>query len=426
MRAAIDATRGSAATRRRRCPRAADGPRRPRRRGVGGRRRDRWRRRATTRSPRAGRGPLRHLGRDRPAALGAHRAHDRGRAAAPGRRRRRRQRQRLGDGARPDGRPRRGVRHPARPRPRVHRPLHDARPEPDGPGVGAARRARPRRPRHPRPDRGPAADRRLPGGTGVWDVDSIGLVEILARLNRGEDAAGSPIGQPAVVHDRLRARPDCRRRGERVGPARAQDRGRGAPRDDPAAVLDRAGRGDVRRGGRRFGRAAFPVPVLLGVLPLQSSRHAEFLHHEVPGITIPDAARAALKRPANTGRRSGCASPRSCWRPSTSGSPGRTSCPRSVATSRRPSSSGASGRRGWRRRSAHARRSISRVRRDDDRVRMPGKAGARTPATFRRSPHGARPERAPIPACLVDGRCRWSRSSGSQRGAAAHRTCGRR
>ncbi|HEY6014812.1 MAG TPA: bifunctional homocysteine S-methyltransferase/methylenetetrahydrofolate reductase, partial [Candidatus Limnocylindrales bacterium] len=37
-----------------------------------------------------------------------------------------------------------------------------------------------------------------PAGTGVWDVDSIGLVEILARLNRGEDAAGSPIGQPAA------------------------------------------------------------------------------------------------------------------------------------------------------------------------------------------------------------------------------------
>ncbi|HSS37063.1 MAG TPA: bifunctional homocysteine S-methyltransferase/methylenetetrahydrofolate reductase, partial [Patescibacteria group bacterium] len=36
-----------------------------------------------------------------------------------------------------------------------------------------------------------------PTGTGVWDVDSIGLTEILARLNRGEDGAGSPIGQRA-------------------------------------------------------------------------------------------------------------------------------------------------------------------------------------------------------------------------------------
>ena len=37
-----------------------------------------------------------------------------------------------------------------------------------------------------------------PTGTGVWDVDSIGLIEILARLNRGEDQAGSPIGQQAA------------------------------------------------------------------------------------------------------------------------------------------------------------------------------------------------------------------------------------
>ena len=52
---------------------------------------------------------------------------------------------------------------------------------------------------------------------------------------------------------------------------------------------------------RRFGPGGIPLPVLLGVLPLQSSRHAEFLHHEVPGITIPDAARAALKEAGEHG-----------------------------------------------------------------------------------------------------------------------------
>ena len=36
-----------------------------------------------------------------------------------------------------------------------------------------------------------------PTGTGVWDVDSIGLIEILTRLNAGEDQAGSPIGHRA-------------------------------------------------------------------------------------------------------------------------------------------------------------------------------------------------------------------------------------
>ena len=50
-----------------------------------------------------------------------------------------------------------------------------------------------------------------------------------------------------------------------------------------------------REAHRRFGAARLPVPVLLGVLPLQSSRHAEFLHNEVPGITIPDATRAAMR-----------------------------------------------------------------------------------------------------------------------------------
>ena len=39
------------------------------------------------------------------------------------------------------------------------------------------------------------ADR--PATTAVWDVDAIGLIEIIRRLNRGEDAAGLSIGQAA-------------------------------------------------------------------------------------------------------------------------------------------------------------------------------------------------------------------------------------
>jgi homocysteine S-methyltransferase len=39
-----------------------------------------------------------------------------------------------------------------------------------------------------------------------------------------------------------------------------------------------------------------PVPVIAGLLPLASSRHAEFLHHEVPGIDIPQALRERMAR----------------------------------------------------------------------------------------------------------------------------------
>ena len=140
-----------------------------------------------------------------------------------------------------------------------------------------------------------------PSGTGVWDVDSIGLVEILARLNRGEDAAGSPIGQPARFTIACALDPTATDTGtewDRLERKLAA----GAhlvmtqPLYDLAqveAMLDEA--------RRRFGPAGFPVPLLLGVLPLQSSRHAEFLHNEVPGITIPDAVRAALAEAGDRG-----------------------------------------------------------------------------------------------------------------------------
>jgi homocysteine S-methyltransferase len=40
-------------------------------------------------------------------------------------------------------------------------------------------------------------------------------------------------------------------------------------------------------------------------MPLHSSRHAEFLHNEVPGITVPDAVRARMKDAGERGLRAG-------------------------------------------------------------------------------------------------------------------------
>jgi homocysteine S-methyltransferase len=44
---------------------------------------------------------------------------------------------------------------------------------------------------------------------------------------------------------------------------------------------------------------------MIGVLPLQSSRHAEFLHNEVPGITLTDKARDRMRRAGSNGRQEG-------------------------------------------------------------------------------------------------------------------------
>lgn len=47
------------------------------------------------------------------------------------------------------------------------------------------------------------------------------------------------------------------------------------------------------------------VPILAGVLPLASDRHAGFLHNEVPGITIPDEIQNCMTRAGDQGAREG-------------------------------------------------------------------------------------------------------------------------
>jgi len=125
--------------------------------------------------------------------------------------------------------------------------------------------------------------------TAVFDVDGVGLIEILRRMNEGQDATGSSIGEPTSFYV-----------GAALNPA-AQD----VPRE-----IDRFNR-KVRAGARwiqtqpvydlaqldRFLEVAggSPIPVLVGILPLHSARHAEFLHNEVPGITIPEDVRRRLR-----------------------------------------------------------------------------------------------------------------------------------
>jgi homocysteine S-methyltransferase len=140
-----------------------------------------------------------------------------------------------------------------------------------------------------------------PAGTGVWDVDSIGLVEILARLNRGEDAAGSPIGQPAGFTIACALDPTAADAGtewDRL--ERKLAAGADLIMTQPLYDLPQV-EAMLAEAERRFGPEGFPVPLLLGVLPLQSSRHAEFLHNEVPGITIPETVRTMLSDAGDRG-----------------------------------------------------------------------------------------------------------------------------
>jgi methionine synthase I (cobalamin-dependent)/5,10-methylenetetrahydrofolate reductase len=136
------------------------------------------------------------------------------------------------------------------------------------------------------------ADR--PATTAVWDVDAIGLIEIIRRLNKGEDAAGLSIGQSAGFTIACALDPtaaDLDKEWSRL--ERKLAAGANLIMTQPLYSQDQVD-SMLAQARKRFGPGGFPVPVLLGVLPLHSARHAEFLHNEVPGITIPDEQRAAM------------------------------------------------------------------------------------------------------------------------------------
>ena len=63
--------------------------------------------------------------------------------------------------------------------------------------------------------------------------------------------------------------------------------------------------GWARRGAGGLLRAIAVIALLIGILPLQSFRHAEFLHNEVPGIQIPDWIRRRMHDAGNEGQRVG-------------------------------------------------------------------------------------------------------------------------
>ncbi len=138
-----------------------------------------------------------------------------------------------------------------------------------------------------------------PAATAVYDTDSVGLVRILKRFNEGVDLAGKPIGQPTSffvgvafdMHPETLDR-EMRRLDQKV--KAGADFIMTQPIFEPE-VLDNY----LRRVGQP------PRPMLVGVLPLQSARHAEFLHNEVPGIHIPEWVRRRMHEAGNRGREEG-------------------------------------------------------------------------------------------------------------------------
>jgi homocysteine S-methyltransferase len=134
--------------------------------------------------------------------------------------------------------------------------------------------------------------------TAVFDVDAIGLIRILAEMNRGLDATGTSIGEPTSFSVGVALNPASEE------PAREMERFL-AKVEAGARWVQTQPVYDLEVLERFFARTRPPIPLVVGIMPLHSSRHTEFLHNEVPGITVPDAVRARMKEAGERGLRAG-------------------------------------------------------------------------------------------------------------------------
>jgi methionine synthase I (cobalamin-dependent)/5,10-methylenetetrahydrofolate reductase len=132
-----------------------------------------------------------------------------------------------------------------------------------------------------------------PNAAGVWEVDSLGLIEVLRGLNEGRDYNGIPLGRPTTFVVGARINPAASDFVHEVAVARRKlAAGADFLVTPPVYDLDAL---------ERLLDALDPppgVPVLLGLMALQDLRHAEYLQHEVPEMAIP---RHVLERMARAG-----------------------------------------------------------------------------------------------------------------------------
>jgi methionine synthase / methylenetetrahydrofolate reductase(NADPH) len=129
-----------------------------------------------------------------------------------------------------------------------------------------------------------------PAVDGIWEVDSLGLIALLAGLNAGRDSNGLATATRTSFCVGARVNPGARDMDAEIARARAKVRaGAHFLVSRPVYELDPLFRVVTAL-------EAEDVPLLLSVTPLRSFEEADYLAHEVPGVTIPPDALRAMER----------------------------------------------------------------------------------------------------------------------------------
>ena len=130
---------------------------------------------------------------------------------------------------------------------------------------------------------------------GVWDISAVGLMRSLKLLNDGVDWTGKPITGEADFFIGASCDPNADPLEPQLRLMRRKAEA-GAQFFVTQNVYDEKILENFVAKTKRLG-----LPLIVGVLPLHNSRHAEFLHKDVPGMQIPDAVRERMRRAGDEG-----------------------------------------------------------------------------------------------------------------------------
>lgn len=135
-----------------------------------------------------------------------------------------------------------------------------------------------------------------PDATAVFDIDAIGLTNLVARLNRGLDPGGNPIGTPTRFVHGVGLNP--------TAPDLDHELRRFAWKAEAGACFAMTQPVfDLRQLERVLPRIeALGVPLIAGIWPLVSLRNAEFLANEVPGVSVPPEVLDRMRRASEHGK----------------------------------------------------------------------------------------------------------------------------
>lgn len=129
-----------------------------------------------------------------------------------------------------------------------------------------------------------------PDATAVFDVDSIGLVNLLNRLNHGLDLAGNPIGEATGFSIGVGVNPGAINLDEELRRLDWKVQA-GAEYMITQPVFDISILETFMKKIEHY-----KIPLIVGIWPLVSYRNAEFMNNEVPGATVPLSIMERMRR----------------------------------------------------------------------------------------------------------------------------------